>query len=78
MKNPKDETYKILRDRYVAFVLKESENGCEFITVPVGMTDKEALELARSMPSGEWRKVETIRFDSIQSKAVPEPDNQSE
>ena len=78
MKNQKDETYKILRDRYVAFVLKESENGCEFITVPVGMTDKEALELARSMPSGEWRKVVTIRFDSIQSNSASESENQTQ
>jgi len=78
MKNPNNETYKILRDEYVAFVLKDSGDGCEFIMVPVGMTDKEALELARSMPSGEWRKVETIHFDSIQSNSGSESENQGQ
>jgi len=76
--NAKDGNYKILRDKYVAFVLKDSENCCEFITVPVKTTDEEALRIARATPSGDWRKVETINFDSIQSSAVPESEKRSE
>lgn len=63
MKN--NPSYKILRSEYVVFVLKESESGCEFIALPGTTSDADVERIVRETPLGDWRKVETIRFDSI-------------
>jgi hypothetical protein len=69
--NSKDENYKILRGKHVVFVLRESQTGSEFIALPGNVTDADVARIAPSTPSGDWRKLETINFDSIQSNAVP-------
>jgi hypothetical protein len=60
-----NENYKILRSQYVVFVLKESESGCEFIALPWNTSDADVERIVKETPVGDWRKVETIRFDSI-------------
>jgi hypothetical protein len=65
--NPNTENHKILRGQYVVFVLRESKSGSEFIALPGNTADADVERIARSAPAGDWRKVETIRFDSIPS-----------
>ncbi|XHR30394.1 MAG: hypothetical protein ACFUZC_07495 [Chthoniobacteraceae bacterium] len=75
--NP-EETYKILRSGYAVFVLQEGESGSEFIALPKETADADVARIAKATPSGEWRKVETINFDTIQSNAVPDSENLGE
>ncbi|XHR30889.1 MAG: hypothetical protein ACFUZC_10055 [Chthoniobacteraceae bacterium] len=63
--NSSDQNYKILRSQHVIFVLRESESGCEFIALPGTTSDADVERSVRETPLGDWRKVETIRFDSI-------------
>ena len=60
-----NENYKILRSKHVVFVLRENRTGCKFIALPGTTSDADVERIVRKMPLGDWRKVETIRFDSI-------------
>ncbi|XHR27632.1 MAG: hypothetical protein ACFUZC_17030 [Chthoniobacteraceae bacterium] len=72
MKNePNNEDYKILRYEHVVFVLRKNKAGTEFIALPGNTTDADCLRIGLVAPSGNWRNVKAIDFDSIQSTAVP-------
>ncbi|XHR27116.1 MAG: hypothetical protein ACFUZC_14305 [Chthoniobacteraceae bacterium] len=72
--NP-EENYKILRSEYTVFVLREGESGSEFVALPKETADADMARIVKSTPPGDWRKVETINFDAIQSNAVPGSEN---
>lgn len=74
----KDQSYKILRGTHVVFVLREDGNGFEFIALPGNTTDEEVPQIANATPSGDWRKVKTIDFNSLQSNAVPKSEKRIE
>lgn len=74
----KDQNYKILRGTHIVFILRGNENGFKFIALPGNTTDEEAVQIAGITPSDDWRMVETINFDSIQSNAVPGAKNRNE
>lgn len=65
-------SYKLLRGKHVVFVLREYQTGTEFIALPRDTTDADAERIAQGTSSGDWRKVETINFGSIQSNTVPD------
>ncbi len=75
--NPK-ENYKILRSGYAVFVLREGESGSEFIALPKETANADVARIVKSTPPVDWRKVEAINFDAIQSNAVPDSENRDE
>ena len=74
--NTDDARYKCFRGKYVVFALRESETGSEFIALPGNTSDADAERIARATAPGDWRKVVTIHFDSIQSNAMPGSESQ--
>ena len=69
--NSSDQNYKILRYAHVVFVLRKGKTATEFIALPGGTTDTDGLRIAQAAPSGDWREVKAINYDSIQSNTVP-------